>query len=136
VGSTSCAAGAEGVAVQRRAEADRCISLPPPYQPEIDGLDIHFIHVRSGHRGALPLIVAHGWPGSVIEQLKIIGPLTDPAAHAAAAADALDLRHDNLRPEGERSRVHGCSGQAARTAGRSVPRVAVKQVKSHRRIVT
>ena len=52
---------------------------------EIDGLDIHFIHVRSKHENALPLIVTHGWPGSVIEQLKIIDPLTNPTAHGASA---------------------------------------------------
>src|ERR671930_1310749 len=57
----------------------------------IDGLDIHFIHVRSPHQDALPLIVTHGWPGSVIEQLKIIGPLTDPTAHGATEADAFHL---------------------------------------------
>ena len=55
---------------------------------EIDGLDIHFIHVRSEHDDALPLVVTHGWPGSVIEQLKIIDPLTNPTAHGASAADA------------------------------------------------
>ena len=58
---------------------------------EIDGLDIHFIHVRSKHENALPLIVTHGWPGSIIEQLKIIDPLTNPTAHGASAADAFDL---------------------------------------------
>src|SRR5437762_3047470 len=58
---------------------------------EIDGLDIHFIHVRSKHENALPLIVTHGWPGSVIEQLKIIGPLTDPTAHGGSASDAFHL---------------------------------------------
>ena len=58
---------------------------------EIDGLDIHFIHVRSRHEDALPLIVTHGWPGSIIEQLKIIGPLTDPTAHGGDAADAFHL---------------------------------------------
>ncbi len=58
---------------------------------EIDGLDIHFIHVRSKHENALPLIVTHGWPGSVIEQLKIIDPLTDPTAHGASASDAFDV---------------------------------------------
>jgi len=57
----------------------------PHFITEIDGLDIHFIHIRSGHDHALPLIVTHGWPGSVIEQLKIIGPLTDPTAHGASA---------------------------------------------------
>ena len=54
-------------------------------------MDIHFIHVRSQHDGALPLIVTHGWPGSIIEQLKIIGPLTDPTAHGASAEDAFDV---------------------------------------------
>ena len=58
---------------------------------EIDGLDIHFIHVRSKHDNALPLIVTHGWPGSIIEQLKIIEPLTNPTAHGGSAADAFDL---------------------------------------------
>ncbi len=63
----------------------------PQFVTEIDGLDIHFIHVRSPHADALPMIVTHGWPGSVIEQLKIVGPLTDPTAHGADAADAFDL---------------------------------------------
>ena len=58
---------------------------------EIDGLDIHFLHVRSQHEDALPLIVTHGWPGSIIEQLKIIEPLTNPTAHGASAADAFHL---------------------------------------------
>ena len=63
----------------------------PQFVTEIDGLDIHFIHVRSQHDDALPLIVNHGWPGSIIEQLKIIAPLTDPTAHGASAADAFDV---------------------------------------------
>jgi pimeloyl-ACP methyl ester carboxylesterase len=63
----------------------------PNFLTEIDGLDIHFIHVRSQHEDALPLIVTHGWPGSIIEQLKIIGPLTNPTAHGASAADAFHL---------------------------------------------
>jgi pimeloyl-ACP methyl ester carboxylesterase len=63
----------------------------PNYVTEIDGLDIHFIHVRSPHEDALPLIVTHGWPGSIIEQLKIIEPLTNPTAHGASAADAFHL---------------------------------------------
>ena len=63
----------------------------PHFITEIDGLDIHFIHVRSKHEHALPMIVTHGWPGSVIEQLKIIGPLTDPEAHGGHAADAFHL---------------------------------------------
>ena len=63
----------------------------PQFITEIDGLDIHFIHVRSKHENALPLIVTHGWPGSVIEQLKIIDPLTNPTAHGASASDAFDV---------------------------------------------
>jgi pimeloyl-ACP methyl ester carboxylesterase len=61
------------------------------FKTEIDGLDIHFIHARSQHDGALPLIVNHGWPGSVIELLEVVGPLTDPTAHGGRAADAFDL---------------------------------------------
>jgi pimeloyl-ACP methyl ester carboxylesterase len=63
----------------------------PQFITEIDGLDIHFIHVRSKHEDALPLVVNHGWPGSIVEQLKIIGPLTDPTAHGASAADAFHV---------------------------------------------
>ena len=63
----------------------------PQFITEIDGLDIHFIHVRSRHENALPLIVSHGWPGSVIEQMKIIGPLTNPTAHGGNASDAFHL---------------------------------------------
>jgi len=63
----------------------------PQFITRIDGLDIHFIHVRSKHDNALPMIVTHGWPGSIIEQLKIIEPLTDPTAHGAAASDAFHL---------------------------------------------
>jgi pimeloyl-ACP methyl ester carboxylesterase len=63
----------------------------PQFLTEIDGQDIHFIHVRSKNEKALPLIVTHGWPGSIIEQLKIIEPLTNPTAHGASASDAFDL---------------------------------------------
>jgi pimeloyl-ACP methyl ester carboxylesterase len=63
----------------------------PNFITELDGLDIHFIHVRTKHENALPLIVNHGWPGSIIEQLKIIEPLTNPTAHGASAADAFDV---------------------------------------------
>ena len=63
----------------------------PQFMTEVDGLDIHFIHVRSRHENALPLIVTHGWPGSVIEQLKIIDPLTNPTAYGADASDAFHL---------------------------------------------
>lgn len=58
---------------------------------DIDGLDIRFIHVRSKHENALPIVVCHGWPGSIVEQLKLIGPLTDPTAHGASASDAFDV---------------------------------------------
>ena len=63
----------------------------PQFTTEIDGVDIHFIHVRSPHEGALPLIMTHGWPGSVVELLETIGPLTDPTAHGGRAEDAFDL---------------------------------------------
>src|SRR5216110_3140517 len=63
----------------------------PQFMTTIDGLDIHFIHVRSKHPNALPVIVTHGWPGSVTEQLKIIGPLTNPTAHGGKAEDAFDV---------------------------------------------
>jgi len=63
----------------------------PQFKTEIDGLDIHFIHVKSSHEGALPLIITHGWPGSVIEMLEVIGPLTDPTAHGGSAEDAFDV---------------------------------------------
>ena len=67
------------------------LNAVPNFITEIDGLDIHFLHIRSAHEDALPLIVTHGWPGSIIEQLKIIGPLTDPTAHGASASDAFHL---------------------------------------------
>jgi pimeloyl-ACP methyl ester carboxylesterase len=73
----------------RKCEAR--LNALPQFITEIDGLDIHFIHVRSKHPNALPVIVTHGWPGSVVEQLKIIDPLTNPTAHGASASDAFDL---------------------------------------------
>jgi len=73
----------------RTAEAK--LNALPQFTTNIDGLDIHFIHVRSRHKDALPLIVTHGWPGSVIEQLKIIDPLTDPTAHGGSAENAFDV---------------------------------------------
>src|SRR5271163_1822046 len=73
----------------RKCEAK--LNSLPNFMTEIDGLDIHFIHVRSKHENALPLIVTHGWPGSVIELLKIIDPLTNPTAHGANASDAFHL---------------------------------------------
>ncbi len=73
----------------RRCEAR--LNALPQFKTEIDGLDIHFIHVKSRHEGALPLIMTHGWPGSVIELLETIGPLTDPTAHGGRAEDAFHL---------------------------------------------
>jgi len=73
----------------RKVEAR--LNALPQFITEIDGLDIHFIHVRSKHENALPLIVTHGWPGSVIEQLKIVDPLSNPTAHGASASDAFHL---------------------------------------------
>ena len=73
----------------RRCEAR--LNALPQFKTEIDGLDIHFIHVKSRHKNALPLIITHGWPGSVIEMLEVVGPLTDPTAHGGRAEDAFDL---------------------------------------------
>jgi pimeloyl-ACP methyl ester carboxylesterase len=73
----------------RKVEAK--LNALPQFMTELDGLDIHFIHVRSKHENALPLIVTHGWPGSIIEQLKIVDPLTNPTAHGANASDAFHL---------------------------------------------
>ena len=73
----------------RKCEAK--LNALPQFVTNIDGVDIHFIHVRSKEKNALPLIITHGWPGSIIEELKIIGPLTDPKAHGGSASDAFDL---------------------------------------------
>ncbi|MGZ4906934.1 MAG: epoxide hydrolase family protein [Halobacteriota archaeon] len=73
----------------RKCEAK--LNALPQFMTEIDGLDVHFIHVRSKHENALPIIVTHGWPGSIIEQLKIIDPLSNPTAHGASASDAFHL---------------------------------------------
>jgi pimeloyl-ACP methyl ester carboxylesterase len=73
----------------RKVEAR--LNALPMFLTQIDGLDIHFIHVRSKHPNALPIIITHGWPGSVIEQLKVVGPLTDPTAHGGAPEEAFDV---------------------------------------------
>jgi pimeloyl-ACP methyl ester carboxylesterase len=88
----------------------------PNFLTEIDGLDIHFIHVRSPHQDALPLIVTHGWPGSVIEQLKIIEPLTNPTAHGATAADAFHLVIPSLPGHGLSAKPAATGWDPARTA--------------------
>jgi pimeloyl-ACP methyl ester carboxylesterase len=73
----------------RKCEAK--LNALPQFMTEIDGLDIHFIHVRSKHKAALPVIITHGWPGSILEQIKLIGPLTDPTAFGGRAEDAFDV---------------------------------------------
>jgi len=88
----------------------------PQFITSIDGLDIHFIHVRSKHPNALPLIVTHGWPGSIIEFMKIIGPLTDPTAHGGSLLDAFDLVIPSLPG-------FGFSGKPT-TTGWDPPRIA------------
>ncbi len=72
-------------------EREAKLNALPQFITNIDGLDIHFIHVRSKHPKALPVIVTRGWPGSIIEQLKIIDPLTNPTAHGGSASDAFDV---------------------------------------------
>jgi pimeloyl-ACP methyl ester carboxylesterase len=84
--------------------AEARINAFPQFVTEIDGLDIHFLQVRSRHPDALPLIVTHGWPGSFIEQLKIIEPLTDPTGHGASAADAFDVVVPSLPGHGYSSK--------------------------------
>ena len=73
----------------RKAEAK--LNSYPQFITNIDGLDIHFIHVKSKQKNALPLVINHGWPGSILEQVKLIGPLTDPVAHGGKAEDAFDV---------------------------------------------
>src|SRR2546423_3423738 len=73
----------------RRCEAR--LNALPQFKTEIDGVDVHFIHVRSSHEDALPLIMTHGWPGSVIEMIDSVGPLADPSAHDGSAQDAFHL---------------------------------------------
>jgi pimeloyl-ACP methyl ester carboxylesterase len=88
----------------------------PNYLTEIDGLDIHFIHVRSEHEDALPLIVTHGWPGSIIEQLKIIEPLTNPTAHGGSASDAFHLVIPSLPGHGFSEKPSSTGWDPARIA--------------------
>jgi pimeloyl-ACP methyl ester carboxylesterase len=98
----------------RKCEAR--LNALPNFITEIDGLDIHFIHVRSPRQGALPLIVTHGWPGSIIEQLKIIEPLTNPTAHGASAADAFDLVIPSLPGHGFSAKPAATGWDPARIA--------------------
>jgi len=89
----------------------------PNFLSEIDGLDIHFVHVRSQHEDALPLVVTHGWPGSIIEQLKIIGPLTDPTSHGGDAADAFHVVIPSLPGHGFSAKPTTTGWDPVRIAG-------------------
>jgi pimeloyl-ACP methyl ester carboxylesterase len=86
----------------RRGEAS--LNAWPQFMTEVDGVDVHFFHVRSRHEDALPLIISHGWPGSVFEQLKVIAPLTDPTAHGGRAEDAFHVVIPSLPGYGFSSR--------------------------------
>jgi pimeloyl-ACP methyl ester carboxylesterase len=88
----------------------------PQFMTEIDGVDVHFIHVKSDHEGALPLIITHGWPGSVIEMLEVIGPLTDPTAHGGSAEDAFDVVVPSLPGYGFSGKPKEVGWDAARIA--------------------
>jgi pimeloyl-ACP methyl ester carboxylesterase len=98
----------------RKAEAK--LNALPQFTTEIDGVDIHFIHVRSQHEDALPLIMTHGWPGSVIELLETVGPLTDPTAHGGAAEDAFHLVLPSLPGYGFSGEPAELGWDASRTA--------------------
>jgi pimeloyl-ACP methyl ester carboxylesterase len=98
----------------RKAEAK--LNALPQFMTEIDGVDIHFIHVRSRHEDALPLIVTHGWPGSVIELLETVGPLTDPTAHGGRAEDAFHLVLPSLPGYGFSGEPNEVGWDAGRTA--------------------
>jgi pimeloyl-ACP methyl ester carboxylesterase len=97
-------------------KCEAALDALPNFLTEIDGLDIHFIHVRSRHQDALPLIVTHGWPGSVIEQLKIIEPLTNPTAHGASAEDAFHLVIPSLPGYGFSAKPAATGWDPVRTA--------------------
>src|SRR3954465_9233172 len=97
-------------------ECEAKLKALPHFTTEIDGLDIHFIPVRSQHEDALPLLVCHGWPGSIIEQLKIIEPLTDPTAHGGSEADAFHLVIPSLPGHGFSAKPISTGWDPARTA--------------------
>ena len=99
----------------RKAEAK--LNALPQFITEIDGLDIHFIHVRSRHPNALPLIMTHGWPGSILELIKVIGPLTDPTAHGGSADDAFDMVVPSMPGYGFSAQPETAGWGCARMAG-------------------
>jgi pimeloyl-ACP methyl ester carboxylesterase len=108
----------------RKCEAR--LNALPQFKTEIDGVDIHFIHVRSRHENALPLIMTHGWPGSVIELLDTIGPLTDPTSHGGTPADAFHLVLPSLPGygfSGEPGELGWDSGRVARAWGELMKRL-------------
>jgi pimeloyl-ACP methyl ester carboxylesterase len=108
----------------RRCEAR--LNALPQFATEIDGVDFHFIHVRSTHENALPLIMTHGWPGSVIELLETVGPLTDPTAHGGSADDAFDLVLPSIAGYGfsaEPTELGWFAGRVAEAWGQLMPRL-------------
>jgi pimeloyl-ACP methyl ester carboxylesterase len=96
---------------------ERRINAIPQFTTELDGLGIHYLHVRSPHPGALPLVMTHGWPGSIVEFLKVIGPLTDPVAHGGEAADAFDVVCPSLPGYGYSAKPAGVGWDVVRIAG-------------------
>src|SRR5919202_2178165 len=98
----------------RKAEAK--LNALPQFTTEIDGVEIHFIHVRSQHENALPLLMTHGWPGSVVELLETVGPLTDPTAHGGDAEDAFHLVLPSLPGYGFSGEPTDVGGELGRTA--------------------
>src|SRR5436853_1061361 len=108
----------------RKAEAK--LNALPQFTTEIDGVEIHFIHVRSAHENALPLIMTHGWPGSVIELLETVGPLTDPTAYGGTAEDAFHLVLPSVPGygfSGEPTEVGWGPGRVARAWGELMQRL-------------
>src|SRR5437016_3035473 len=108
----------------RKCEAE--LNGLPQFKTEIDGLGIHFIHVKSAHENALPLIITHGWPGSVIEMLGVVGPLTDPTAHGGRAEDAFDLVLPSLPGYGfsdQPTEIGWDPGRVARAWAELMPRL-------------
>ena len=100
----------------RRCEAR--LNALPQFKTEIDGLDIHFVHVESAHQNALPLIMTHGWPGSVVELLETIGPLTDPTAHGGRAEDAFHLVLPSIPATGSPTSRRSSAGALSVSDGR------------------
>ena len=116
----------------RRCEAR--LNALPQFKTHIDGLNIHFIHVKSAHEHALPLIMTHGWPGSIIELLETIGPLTDPTAHGGRAEDAFHLVLPSIPGYGFSDEPTDLAGvpSASGTPGRSSCDASVTPVTSRR----